>query len=75
MNNLNLPELTSYIEATIWPRFHQKKLEKIEAITLNDIIKRKNPYLFKAKNMLSASEFVKSVLDATLSSGEETNNG
>lgn len=40
MNNLNLPELTSYIEATIWPRFHQKKLEKIEAITLNDIIKR-----------------------------------
>lgn len=26
MNNLNLPELTSYIESTIWPRFHQKNL-------------------------------------------------
>jgi hypothetical protein len=75
MNNLDLPELTSYIEATIWPRFHQKKLEKIEAITLNDIIKRKNPYLFKAKNTLSASDFIKSVLDATLSSGEETTFG
>lgn len=42
MNNLNLPELTSYIESTIWPRFHQKKLEKIDELKLNDIIKRSN---------------------------------
>lgn len=75
MNNLNLSILQSYIEDNIWPRFHQKKLEKIESITLNDIIKRKNPYLFKAKNTQSANDFIKSVLDASLSSGEETTFG
>jgi hypothetical protein len=75
MNDLNLPLVKTYIETNIWPRFHQKKLEKIEDISLNDIIKRKNPYLFKAKNTQSANDFIKSVLDASLSSGEETTFG
>lgn len=75
MNNLDLPAVKKYIEENMWPRFHQKKLEKIEALRLDDIIKRKNPYLFKAKDCLTANDFVKSVLDATLSSGEETTFG
>ncbi len=75
MNKLELAVVEAYIEANMWPRFHQKKLEKIEAIKLNDIIKRKNPYLFKAKNAHTANDFIQSVLDATLSSGEETTFG
>ena len=36
-----------------------------------DVVKRKNPYLFKAKNVNTASEFVMTILDAFLSSQEE----
>jgi hypothetical protein len=75
MNDLNLAELKKFIEDNIWPRFHAKKLEKVSALTLDDIIKRKNPYLFKAKNSQSPSDFIKSVLEATISSGEETTFG
>lgn len=75
MNNLDLIKTKLFIEENIWPRFHQKKLEKIDSLTLNAIIKRKNPYLFKAKNSQSASAFIGSVLDASLSSGEETTFG
>jgi len=75
MSELNLSGVSNYIEENIWTSFHAKKLAKIQDITLNDIIKRKNPYLFKAKNSQSASEFIKSVLDASLSSGEETTFG
>ncbi|MGA6624640.1 PmeII family type II restriction endonuclease, partial [Klebsiella sp. K792] len=49
-----------------------KKQEKIRAIKLSDITKRKNPYLFKAKGLTSASDLIKSIMDATVSSGEET---
>lgn len=75
MNNLDLGLVYQYVEHYIWPEFHQKKLEKIESLQLNDILKRKNPYLFKAKNTLSASDFIGSILDASLSSGEETTFG
>lgn len=37
-----------------------------------DVVKRKNPYLFKAKDINSAPDFVKNILDARLSSQEET---
>jgi hypothetical protein len=35
-------------------------------------LKRKNPYLFKAKNILTAQDLVKNLLDAYLQSQEET---
>ena len=35
-------------------------------------LKRKNPYLFKAKNINTAQDFVKTILEAHLSSQEET---
>jgi len=41
-------------------------------VKLNRILLRKNPYLFKAKNILTAQDLVKSLLDAYLSSQEET---
>ena len=36
-----------------------------------DVLKRKNPYLFKAKNINTAQDLVKTILDAFLSSQEE----
>jgi hypothetical protein len=40
-------------------------------LRLRDILLRKNPYLYRAKNILSAEQFVRVILDAYLSSQEE----
>ncbi len=52
--------------------FHRKRFESLQKIKLDQIIKRKNPYLYKAKNILTAQDLVKLILDAHLSSQEET---
>jgi len=54
---------------------HTKKLKKLSKLTLKEILERKNPYLFKAKHVTTASEFMQSVLGAFLSSQEETQFG
>lgn len=51
--------------------FHEKRLEGIKTIKLNVLLSRKNPYLFKAKNINSAADFITAMLDARLSSSEE----
>jgi len=51
--------------------FYQQRLEKLQNITLTQVLK-KNPYLFKAKGITNASDFVENVLQAYLSSSEET---
>ncbi len=71
MSQLSHDDIRYYIEKNI-DTFHQKRLESLEKLKLNQILKRKNPYLFKAKNILTAQDLVKSLLDAHLSSQEET---
>ncbi|MBN2501911.1 MAG: cytosolic protein [Anaerolineales bacterium] len=71
MKPLNLNDVTSYVEEHIGV-FHTKRLEKLSSLKLDRVLKRKNPYLFKAKNILTAQDLVKSLLDAYLSSQEET---
>lgn len=70
MKSITPHEIVEYVEANI-PRFHQSRLAKLETLKLEDVLKRKNPYLFKAKNITTASDFVKNILDAFLSSSEE----
>lgn len=43
----------------------------MKGINLNKLLKRKNPYLFKTKNINTAEDLVTSLMDATLSSSEE----
>jgi hypothetical protein len=57
------------------PSFHEKRLQSLKNLELKKVLKRKNPYLYKAKNIIEASELVKSILDAHLSSQEETTFG
>ena len=52
--------------------FYLKRLEKLESLRLSDVLKRKNPYLFKAKNIELAGDLARSIVDAYLSSQEET---
>lgn len=71
MNQLNLDDVVKYVEENIGT-FHWKRLNSLEKLKLDKILKRKNPYLFRAKNVLTAQDLVKTLLDAHLSSQEET---
>lgn len=71
MKKLNLDDVTAYVEKHIGT-FHNKRLEKLEKLRLLNVLKRKNLYLYKAKNILTAEGLVRNILDAYLSSQEET---
>ena len=71
MPQINLSEISRYVEDNI-STFHAKRLNNLETLSLTKILKRKNPYLFKAKNVLTSQDIVKGILDAHLSSQEET---
>lgn len=72
MKQLILNDVVEYVETHI-SIFHQTRLDKIrDKIELNKILRQKNPYLFKAKNILTAFELIKGFLDAYLQSQEET---
>ncbi|MFW6303767.1 MAG: PmeII family type II restriction endonuclease [Candidatus Sumerlaeota bacterium] len=63
--------IRDYVEACL-PEFHQIRISKLENLDLMDVLKRKNPYLFKVKNISTANEFIETILNAYLSSQEET---
>ena len=68
---LNEEEVIENIAANL-ERYYEKLLDKINKIKLDQVVTRKNPYLFYAKNTTTASEIIDSVLFATISSSEET---
>ncbi len=51
--------------------FHADWIKRLHALKLNDVLKNKNPYLFRAKNLNLASALITAILDARLSSSEE----
>lgn len=63
-------QITEYIEKNI-QTFHQRRLEKLSELKLMEVLKRKNPYLYKAKNINTAQDLVEGILSAHLSSQEE----
>lgn len=71
MKPITQQEITDYVAENIQV-FHQKRLDSLQKLKLMDVVRQKNPYLFKAKNINTAQDFVKGILDARLSSQEET---
>ncbi len=71
MNKLNINDVSEYVEKNIGA-FHQARIDNINKLKLSELLKRKNPYLFRAKNILTAEMFVRKLVDAHLSSNEET---
>ena len=71
MDTLNIDSIKKYVEENIGV-FHQKRLNRIQKLNLHTILRKKNPYLFKAKNIQTAAELVQNIFDAFLSSNEET---
>ncbi len=70
MEYLKIGDIVGYVEDNI-SVFHQKRLEGLSKLSLNRILKKKNPYLFKAKNVLTAEQIVRGIVDAHISSSEE----
>lgn len=69
---MNLEEnVKDYVEKNIGD-FHQKRIESLDNLNLQKILKRKNPYLFKVKNTSTVEQIVRGILDAHISSSEET---
>ncbi|MDR3196806.1 MAG: hypothetical protein LBU34_02955 [Planctomycetaceae bacterium] len=52
--------------------FHQQRIDCLSKLKLRDVLKRKNPYLFRVKSLNLAHEVVKGITDAHISSNEET---
>lgn len=52
--------------------FHQKRIQSLDKLKLSEVLRRKNPYLFKAKYVLTADQLVRGIVDAHISSNEET---
>lgn len=66
-----IAQITQYVEQHI-EEFHNARLEKLKKLDLKKLLSRKNPYLFKAKHIVTASEMVESLASAFMSSAEET---
>lgn len=71
MGKLKISDVVYYVEQHIGD-FHAKIARSLANLQLKNVLLRKNPYLFKAKNILTAQDLVKTLLDAHLSSQEET---
>ncbi len=68
---LKTADVTQYVENHIGD-FHRKRVDRLQKLKLRDVLRKKNPYLFKAKYLLTSESIVKSLADAFISSQEET---
>lgn len=66
-----IDDVRDYVEQNIGS-FHQKKLLSLNKLKLKKVLERKNPYLFKAKHLVTAGDMVRALADAHISSNEET---
>jgi len=71
MKHLNIKEVMQFVEANIGI-FHEKRIKSLDNLKLDKVLKRKNPYLFKAKNTTTSEQIVRGIVDAHISSNEET---
>lgn len=71
MRPINLNDVVNFVEGNIG-EFHKRRADSLQALKLAQVLRAKNPYLFKAKNINDAHDLVKLLLDAHLSSQEET---
>ena len=69
MESLDFDQVREYVNENVVD-FHQWRIRLLENLKLRDLLK-KNPYLFRAKNITKAQDLVESLLDARLSSSEE----
>lgn len=70
MKSISLEEVTEFVNQHIG-EFHESRISRVKRIKLREVLQKKNPYLFKAKNILTSQRLIESLLQAYLSSSEE----
>lgn len=68
---MELDELSAIVRPLL-EDFYEHRLQKLNELKLNQTLRKKNPYLFRAAGVQKASEIVESILKAFMSSSEET---
>ena len=71
MKYIDIEEIRQYVEDNI-DNFHEKRIDGFDGLKLKTVLRKKNPYLFKAKHLLTAEEIIRKLTDAFISSTEET---
>ncbi len=71
MSALDMNDVLHYVQQNIGT-FHQKRIQRIASLRLREVLEHKNPYMFKAKYILTAEQLVRGLVDAHVSSNEET---
>jgi len=70
MDKTTRRQIQQYVSDNI-DSFHVKRISRLKKLALNPVLRQKNPYLFRAKNITLASDLITALLDARLSSSEE----
>jgi hypothetical protein len=70
MKPLALDQVNEFVNTHI-VEFHEGKIRSLEKLKLKTLLRRKNPYLFRAKNIVLTQDLVQDLLDAHISSSEE----
>jgi hypothetical protein len=70
VKTISLAEVADFVNQHIG-EFHASRVNRVKKIKLRDVLLKKNPYLFRAKNILTAQNLIESLLQAYLSSSEE----
>ncbi len=71
MKPLDITVVEQYVRDHI-AIFHQKRIDRLGSLNLKTVLRKKNPYLFRAKHLLTAENIVRGLTDAFISSHEET---
>jgi HJR/Mrr/RecB family endonuclease len=61
-----------YLADHVITPFYNQRLTALQSLNLQRVLKRRNPYLLKAKNVELAGDLVKGIVDPLLASQEET---
>ncbi len=70
MKQLDLNKASEFVNKNIIV-FHSNKIKTLKNMNLKKLLKTKNPYLFRAKNISIASDLIINILDAYLYASEE----
>ena len=62
MKTLDIQKVVQYVEENIG-FFHQKRIQRLNKLKLSQVLKRKNPYLFKAKYMQTSEQIIRGIVD------------
>lgn len=71
MNIDLIDKITKYVESHI-SEFHAARIAKLQNLNLLVLLLRKNPYMYKAKNIITAGDMVESLASAFMASAEES---